>query len=292
METLPETLQPWFAATIDIALAGCAGGATLLGRVPSNASFRFVRASLGLLVIGLLAHLWAGSMAMSGAPLEETFSAIRTVLLQTSFGATILVSAFGCVTLASALFLSGRQPPGRMRHGVAWAGLAILSYARAAAGHGMDSGWISMAVLVHALHVLAGSVWAGSVALCTCMAFTWAEWEPEQRIVMAHRVSHAATVALLVVIVSGILNTWRMLGSAALMLSEPYVRLLAWKLLLVLSAISMGAANRWLMMPRMRNASTAHQAASVCFGRILLVEWVVLVVVLILAARLGTTMPP
>ncbi len=73
----------------------------------------------------------------------------------------------------------------------------------------MDKGLFITAVFGHTVHILAGSAWLGVVAMCAWGARSWAAWEAAERAVLAQRVSAVATMALAVVVGSGLLNIVR-----------------------------------------------------------------------------------
>jgi putative copper export protein len=92
---------------------------------------------------------------------------------------------------------------------------------------------------------------------------------------------------LIAVAVSGVVNAWRMLGDAGVSLGEPYTALLVAKLACVGLAVCLGAYNRWRVMPVLTEKGAAGR-----FAAVLLIEGGVLLVAMLLAAKLGATMPP
>ncbi len=284
MEQGIEALQPCFAALIDVALAVCVGGLLLRVFLPNAALARVLSLGLVAMALGLSGNLWVAAAAMSGTQGAAVWQALPVVLMQTSFGHAALVAGLAwCVFMAA--FAMRRRTVIWPR--AAWCALAVVCIARAATGHAMDAGWGSYAIWVHAVHIGAGAVWAGTVFVAAGPAQSWRNWAVPQRMEVARKISHAATLALVLVAASGVVNTWRTLGEAGISLSDPYTALLAAKLACVGLAACMGGYNRWRVMPVLMEKGTARR-----FAAVLLIEGAVLLAALLLAAKLGTTMPP
>lgn len=281
-------MQPLFAGLLNMALAAAVGVAVLQGGVSSAAtSVRLAgiaRMACVLLGIGLAAYLCAGAVAMTEASIAELPAALWLVLTQSHFGAMVWVALIAWIMLmvSTASFASP------VRNALFVTGLAGFALARAATGHAADDGFASLSVLIHTAHVLAATAWAGSVGICVLLTSDWSAWPLQQRSALAHRVSKIATLALLFVVGSGLFNVARTLGHT----SNPWDSAYAWILLAKLCAVGiaagLGARNRWHWLARLDRDQAAGANG---FRLVLLVEAVVLLVVLALAAKLGTTMP-
>ena len=284
MEQGIEALQPCFAALIDVALAVCLGGLLLRAFLPGAALARVFHVGLTAMAVGLSGFLWSGAASMSGTEGAAVWQALPVVLTQTSFGHAMLAACVAWCVFAAAFAMRRRVA---FWSSAAWCALAFVCVARAATGHAMDAGWGSYAIWVHAVHIAAGAVWAGTVFVATGLAQSWRNWAVPQRLEVAHKISHTATLALASVAASGVVNAWRTLGESGIALSDPYTALLALKLACVGLAVCMGAYNRWRVMPFLMEKGVARR-----FAAVLLVEGLVLLVAMLLAARLGATMPP
>lgn len=281
-------MQPLFAGWLNIALAAAIGVAVLQAGVSSTAtSVRLAgiaRMACIFLGIGLAAYLCAGTVAMTEAGIAELPAAIWLVLAQSHFGAMIWLALIAWVLLMVAAFSSAWQ----LRNSLFVIGLVGFALARAATGHAADQGLASFSVLIHTAHVLAATAWAGSVGICVLLTTDWSTWPQEQRSALAHRVSTIATLALLVVVGSGLFNVARTLGHASNPWPSTYDWILLAKLCAVGIAAGLGARNRWYWLARLDRNQAAGTGG---FRRVLLVESMVLLVVLALAAKLGATMP-
>jgi putative copper resistance protein D len=281
-------MQPLFAGWLDMALAAAVGVAVLQAGVSSTtAAVRLAgiaRLACVLLGIGLAAYLCAGTVAMTETGIADLPAALWLVLTQSHFGAMIWLALTAWIMLMMSTFSSAWQ----IRNSWFVTGLLGFALARAATGHAADQGFASLSVLIHTAHVLAAAAWAGSVGICVLLTSDWSAWPPPQRSALAHRVSKIATLALLLVFGSGLLNVARTLGHA----SNPWASAYAWILLAKLCAVGiaagLGARNRWYWLARLDRDQVAGANG---FRLVLLVEAVVLLLVLALAAKLGTTMP-
>ena len=278
-----EALQACFAGLIDIALAICTGALLLRSFMAREIQAHVLCLALIAMAIGLGGSLWAAAASMSGAEGAAVWQAMPAVLTQTAYGHATMFAGMAWCGLLGAFLVRHRAA---WAH-VAWCSIAILCVAHAAGGHAIDAGWISYAIWMHALHIAGGCVWAGTVFLAAGLALSWRSWDVAQRLTFARRISRAATFALAVVAVSGALNTWRMLGISGISFSDSYTVLLAAKLVCVGFAMCLGGYNRWRVMPVLMEKGSARQ-----FAAVLLIEAAVLSVAMVLAAKLGTTMPP
>ncbi|TBR72414.1 MAG: hypothetical protein EPN64_18185 [Burkholderiaceae bacterium] len=291
MELVTTWMQPLFAAWMDMALAAAVGVAVVRTAVTSTASSArlasMARRACALLGIGLAAYLCAGTVAMTETNVADLPASLWLVLTQSHFGAMIWLALAAWIMLMVATVRSA----GQIRNSLFVVGLIGFALARAATGHAADQGFVSFSVLIHTAHVLAATVWAGSVGICVLLTSDWSDWsgwQPRQRSALAHRVSEVATLALLVVVGSGLFNVARTLAHA----SNPWGSAYAWVLLAKLCAVAiatgLGARNRWYWLAQLDHDQVNGAKG---FRRVLLVEAMLLLVVLALAAKLGTTMP-
>lgn len=280
-----DWLQLLLASWLDVALALCLGLIVLRGALAPATVTRLphlTRHIAWLLGLGLAGDLLVATQAMTEAGLAGLPAALWLVLNQTTFGITawIALAAWGLLILGTT-----RRGPARLQ----LLGAIALAYAVAAIGHVADHGLLSRAALVNTVHVLSAGAWAGSVALCVLFLRDWPAWSPPERSALARRLSRVATFAVPLVIATGIANGVRMLAHATDPIGSLYFKLLAGKVALVGLAVLLGLWNRWVWM-RQLDRGEANGARA--FARVLATEAVLLILVLGLAATLGTTMPP
>lgn len=281
-----EALQSSFAALIDLALAICVGGMLLRGFLAKGMVGSVLGLGLGLasMAVGVVGNLWAVAASMSGTEGAAVWQAVPLMLTQTAYGHAILLAALAWVVFLVALLLRQRFA---IWSKLAWVAFALACIARAASGHANDAGWGAYAIWVHALHIASGCIWAGTVFLAAGLAMSWRGWAVPQRMEFAQTISRVATFALVTVAASGAVNTWRMLGGAVFSLEDAYTRMLAAKLACVALAVAMGGYNRWGVMPALTKKGAAKR-----FAAVLWLEGAVLLAAMLLAAKLGTSMPP
>lgn len=295
MSLAAQWLQPFFGAWLDSALALCLGAAVLFTALPAPAVPRltaFTRGAVVALGVGLAAYLGVSTQAMTDSGFADIIPSLWLVLNQTDFGGMIWLAAAAWLILAIAISL----PSGKHRAAPAWptatlylAGVLLFSVARAATGHTADKGFFSMAVLIHTIHILTAGAWVGAIAASLIFMPRWKLWTGPECSALAHRLSSMATVVVPLVALAGIGNAIRMLGHAQDPWGSEYLNLLIVKVLLVAVAIALGSWNRWFWMPHL---DRGHKGGLAGFAWVLGVELVVLVAVVLIAAKLGTTMPP
>lgn len=288
MDLVAGWMQALLAALLNMALAAAVGVAVLQTAVSStDTSVRLAgiaRRACVLLGIGLAAYLCAGTVAMTETRITGLPAALWLVLTQSHFGTMIWVALTAWIMLMVATVSSAPQ----RRDSLFVVGLIGFALARAATGHAADQGYVSLSLLIHTAHVLAATAWAGSVGIGVLLASDWSNWQLQQRSALAHRLSEVATPALLVVVGSGLFNVARTLGHAGNPWGSAYAWILLAKLCAVAIAAGLGARNRWHCLARLDHDQVGGARG---FRLVLRVEAVVLLLVLALAAKLGTTMP-
>ncbi|QND52849.1 copper homeostasis membrane protein CopD [Phyllobacterium sp. 628] len=182
---------------------------------------------------------------------------IRAVLLETSVGHGWLIQAIAALLLLPALLL-----PLRKAHKVTVAASGLLLAGLAFTGHAtMQEGWTGFAHRINDIvHVLSGGAWLG--ALVPVMLVLRNLRQPELRDEAQSalmRFSRAGHIAVALVIASGLINTFLVLGRFPTDWSSSYQALLALKIILVAILVGLAIINRYVFVPRMR----IHESSSV-----------------------------
>ncbi len=161
---------------------------------------------------------------------------------------------------------------------------------------------------VHWLHVYATAWWAGSVVLAmpVLRAIAAAPRDGESRhLAFAEHLSFSATIALACVIATGIYNAAHIVTrTSAPLMHTAYGRLLVIKIALVAFAAMLGALNRVVRLPQLRDARALTIASPMerrgdrvycdtarAFDRTIALEALTLLLVLVIAAVLAHTSP-
>ena len=247
-----------------------AGGAALL-------------AASSLLAIGFQASLFGGSLADGFAP-----QALRDVVAYLPLGKAALVRS---IAAGTALLLLALLPPVRgvwLAAGslgiVATASLAWMGHAGASES--------SVHLVADILHALAAAAWIGplfSFALLTREARDAGQLA--QLHVALRRFSTVGIPLVLVLLLSGLANSWYLVGAAGLgeLPFDPYGQLLLLKLLAFAAMLALAAINRYRLTPGLQG-QPGH-AVIRQLRRSILFEGLLGVVVLGLVAWLGTLEP-
>jgi putative copper resistance protein D len=237
-------------------------------------------------LIGVAADM-SGSFAQAFA--AETLTA---VLSETRFGQVWLAR----LALAAALFAWMVLPASAGRRGdiVTLALAAALTASLAGVGHAATGALAPLHVAADAAHLLAAAAWVGGLfALAAALrAGRAAQGRAAQRRdadmpALLARFSRLGTVAVAVLVLSGLVNTALILPGPAALLATVYGRVLLIKLALVATMIALAALNRLVLTPRIAqgNAGTAALTKSVAL------EQALGLAVLAAVARLGTLAP-
>ncbi|MFC0696423.1 copper resistance D family protein [Paraburkholderia humisilvae] len=250
--------------------------------------------SLCTLAFTCILSLWFEAAVISGLPFDKAGTVIRTVLTQTHFG--VAWSVGFCGTLL-ACFGGTRNT-----HSVWWlvtVGMVAYLLSKAATSHAADAGDFTARGVVHVVHLAATALWAGGVIVGVPAVSCWGKSTldtPVRRATFYTRLSQLATVALGLVIVTGIYDvTQDTQDLTAPLLSVPYGRIMTCKLAFVSLAILLGGYNRLTHLQYLRatasDGGSAYRDAHRKFDRVLAIEAAVMVVILTIAAVLGHTSP-
>jgi copper transport protein len=153
------------------------------------------------------------------------------------------------------------------------AGAAMLALLLGASGHAAASSTIVVSIIVTALHIAAGSTWVAGVigvvmlAVRRSVSVAWfARW------------SRIAQWSVAVLVATGLVNSWRQVGSIDALRDTTYGRILLTKLLLVGLMMLLGARHR-------AAGATSISASSVA------AEALTGLVVIVLSTVLSATVP-
>lgn len=269
----------------------------------SGATIAFVpllaaTALLGLLLSALgLATLAAG---MAGVPLASVdLATIGIVVTETSIGTAWVVRMVSLLVALAAALAPAR--PGARLTGVTMAGavaLASLAWTGHGAMHEGAIGWVHLTADI--AHLWAAGVWVGALLALVLLVFRKSERIDREHLLLSHRAlagfSAVGTIAVAVIVVSGLVNGWLLVGPANIgrLPSSPYGQLLIAKLVLFGAMLALAAGNRFRLVPAFERslASADHGAALRALRHSLASEAACAAGVLALVAWLGTLEPP
>jgi copper resistance protein D len=219
---------------------------------------RMLRAAwISLAITGVSGVAWLvlQAPAMSGLPFGEAMTAdvIGTVVTQTQFGLISEIRFVLAIALGACLSFD-RYPKAR------WLGLALslcLIAVIAATGHaGATEG---AAGIVHlaadALHLVASAAWIGGILALTLLITATRRNNPHAWPLLVwnatDRFSNLAVLSVSVLLATGVVNSWILVGSFSALLITKYGQLLMVKMALFAVMLSFAAVNRFRLTPRL-----------------------------------------
>lgn len=303
-----QTAQNAATTVLNLAVAVVAG-ASMSSLWLSNATSRWAsvrRAPVwNWLVAGALVALLASvallcleASAMAEVPLPQAGPAVHSMLSSTHYGLawSVGTGALGLV-LVLGLFAARHL---RLRAFGALAALAVFWYARSMVSHAASEGDISVPLVADWAHLALISLWIGEVFIAGVVTLGGArhmsDADRRDRAAYVAALSSSATFALTGILVTGLYGAWRNLGGIEALFGNAYGNALLAKLVFVGVAAMLGGFNRFVVMPPWLAHESAGRAARDALPRrfrlALLVEAVILLVALALAAILASTSPP
>ena len=239
--------------TFDLVALGLAGR-------PASGDFheverRLFRLAVWSLVAALLSALlwfWLEVASMSGSSFTNAFSttAWRAVLFETEFG-RVWQLRLGLIAVMFALVASGlvQHEVRRALILMLWLLSVVFLISLAWISHAAAARVQLLGLLGDALHLCAAGAWVGGLAPLTmflrraCVSSSLGE----RAAPVLQRFSILSLCCVSVLVVSGISNSWLLVGSIHALFTTPYGRLLFLKLMLFVILIGFGARNRFVV---------------------------------------------
>lgn len=267
--------------------------------------------SLAILSITSLVLIWWRSATLSGGHAINVLAMLPTVITQTHVGHIWLIRIAALVT-AVVLWAAVRR--NTTRNGPWWMiflAAATIAFCRSAIGHAADNGDFTLKEWMDWIHLMAASVWVGSVLVVLLCIFpemaNLKEAAPKFISQFANRLSQLSGIALGVVLLAGAYNAWLRLGSISALLNTPYGLTLDVKAFLIGLAVILGSINRFHHVKKIRDWAGSCLVKSPLentwvqseqyhlikrFRSTVLVEGAVLLAVLLATSVLLQQMPP
>jgi putative copper export protein/mono/diheme cytochrome c family protein len=274
-----------------ISLAGLFGFVALIaGRVAPSLRERLVR--IGWISIALLlasAPLWllfvAQSVSADSLATTIRSGAIVIVLGDTQFGHVLILRMLLALLLLPYVATLGRRRALDLGATVIAAiSLALIAWQ----GHaGADLGWdAAIHLTADATHLVAAGLWLG--ALLPFALLLRAPATDSDHGTAARRFSTLGLACVAVLLVSGTINAWYLVGSIPALIGTPYGQLLLAKLALVAAMLSLAAINRWRLVPRLASGDPGAASRIASHAAI---EAMLGLLVIAIVAGFGTMIP-
>jgi putative copper resistance protein D len=258
------------------------------------------RVGLYLGLVALLSMGWLQAVSMSDGVDVALGSAAWTLLKDTHLGHAWVVGLVGW-TFAGAAVWNADSIGTKLRHWLlAAAGLSLFVWSRSIVSHASSQGDWSRYIAVDWVHLVLVSLWVGIVLVAATIKLP-AQSAPRADGLAAvrwvDRLSTTATVALVVIVLTGAYKIWTNIPSIGVLWPSDYGLLLAIKVGLVSVAVALGGYNRFRVLPPLMLCLKTPGIPTgghwrVHLVRALRLETVVLILVLIAAAVLSSMEPP
>jgi putative copper resistance protein D len=285
--------EPAFRCAADLASAP-------LGRF-RNLSARLVLLGLVLALVSGAAWLVLLAQRVGGQPLTEAVGETAwSLLTQTQFG-TIWQLRLVCalVLAASLIALKGSRRPAAPE----WIALAIgVVFIGTLAWSGHGGATPGAAGYVHTcadiLHLVAAAAWVGGlVPLVLLMRSALPADDPSRIVTVAvlHRFSNLGILSVAIILATGVINTWVLVGGVDGLTNTDYGRLLVLKVTLFLAILGFAAVNRLRLTPRLAATGPAltEQTSPALHGiyRNAIAEIALGIMVFVIVGSLGLMQP-
>jgi putative copper resistance protein D len=239
-------------------------------------------------LISAIALVLCQAAAMAGSPAAAVdYAAVSAVLLETRFGRVWCWHLLLAAILALACL--GRHP---RRPVVLFLSLGLLASLGWVGHAAMDDGSTRIAhELNQTAHLLAAGLWLGGL-----VPLAWVlrqvrrqpgDFEISVTRDALRNFSHMGYAAVVLIALTGAINTLFLVGSLDAMFDTPYGRLLAFKILLFLVMVVVALINRFRLAPRLSGDPGALRA----LGRTVALEQGLALSVLAIVSVLGTWPP-
>jgi putative copper resistance protein D len=258
---------------------------------------RMLRLSALLALLSGIAWAYLTVANMTGSLTDAAKpDALLSVLRDTAFGQIWIAR----VALIVALLVSVRgckrsDHPDWITAGTSGVILAAL----AGVGHTHVSDGAAHVIHISAdgAHLLAAGAWLGGLLpLAYLLAVTRRSPSPEycgDASIALLRFSSMGYAAVITLVVSGLINSWFLVGSVSALTGSPYGQLLLVKLCLIAGMLAFAALNRFWLVPSLMRAKPVGQPAAlfVRLRRHVLCEQVIGLIIIFIVSILGMMQP-
>jgi putative copper resistance protein D len=242
--------------------------------------------------------IWLLAVVASISNSGIELATLGDVVGATQFGHLSLFRSLIASAIAGGLLHNRLRKTSRTHSDLAWIGLAAVNLASLAwAGHaGAAIGpFAGLHLLTDLVHLLASAVWPGGLLPLAVWFLVNARGRVNAPVnyAVVYRFSAISLGAVVVLAVSGLLNSLFMIKRLSDFYATAYGQILAGKIILFLIMIGLGAQNRRLLgTQRKSKAQRIEQSNLVQLFRNIWVESVLAFIVFGLAGALGTIEPP
>ncbi|MCF6325465.1 MAG: CopD family protein [Gammaproteobacteria bacterium] len=229
------------------------------------------------------------SATMADVSLLAAFPFVEKVVEKSHFGSLWAGRAIALIIMMILwLFIRKKTPP--LSGALLIAASAAIAFYISATSHAGDEGLFTLDNLTNSIHIIGGCLWGGAVIAYLVIISTLRQQSNAMHEIIcssADRLTSLATVALALVISTGLLNAWHRLETVAELWQTDYGITLMIKFGFVVMMMVIGASNRFIIIPAM----TGKPAASGRFQRVLSLDALLFITIICIAAALGIQGP-
>jgi putative copper resistance protein D len=210
---------------------------------------------LAILIVGSIAGLVLRSMEMSGQPVSEISSVLPLILFKTHYGTVWFVRIGALILLALSTTVTRHRDTRPFLFFMLILALAV-SMTSSASGHGADAGDFSIPEIMDWIHLFAACLWGGGLMVLTLSVLPdligRGKGSPPLISRMADRFSAMAGIAVAMTVITALYNFLIDVRTVSAMVKTPYGLAVAAKILLLLCLVILGAFNRYVSVPLLR----------------------------------------
>ncbi len=242
--------------------------------------------ALLLLFITTPTILLLRSAALADVGISEVTPYLTKVISGSAFGTLWLARASALIMMILVWLISRRS--GSRADILFIMGGASTAFCISAASHAGDEGPFTLDNVINTLHIIAGCLWGGAIIAFVWMRITMRRYATPAIAESAVRLSTLATVALMTVIITGIINGWNRFEMLSELWTSDYGITLIIKLSFVATMMAIGALNRFYVVPAIVRM---QGGASQRLLRLLYIDTLLFLLVISCAAALGMQSP-
>jgi putative copper resistance protein D len=301
-------LARWLQLAAGLGLVGLVTATLLAGRSDRPTAIaweartlRWARGLVGLVLLSGLATLAHQSAVVTGRVDAALQIGEWTRLLgHSQFGTVWLVRHAVLLLLAALLLLREREESAADRLAMraeAWLLAGVGAAAMAWAGHAAAVEGVGLpAALLDALHLLAAGAWLGALLPLAALLRATARAEGADArpfaVLAVRTFSRLALTVMILLVVTGLANTWFQVGSVPALVGTAYGRLLLAKVALLIPILLLAQHSRRRLLPRLGgDGDTVGRPAMARLGRFVAAEAGLGLLILLLTTGLSLSPP-
>ncbi|MDZ4262897.1 MAG: CopD family protein [Pseudomonadota bacterium] len=243
--------------------------------------------ALLLLTITTTIVLLLRSAALADVGITEVAPYLPKVISSSAFG-TFWLARLAVLIVMIVVWLVSQRGSGSRADILFITGGAITAFCISATSHAGDEGAFTFDNFINTVHIIGGCLWGGAIIAFVWMRITMRRYATPAIAESAVRLSTLATVALVTVITTGLINGWNRFELLSELWTSDYGITLIVKLGFVATMMTIGALNRFYVVPAIvRMQSGASQRLL----RLLYIDTLLFLLVISSAAALGMQSP-